>query len=93
MNYDTSDSTFLNIRGGGTPFTIGVYQARATLKQVGIAFYVGRSARAVAEWSLEVRGVGVPGTFVVNDGRFEPLLTDLGSDSGIARRDPGHVAG
>jgi hypothetical protein len=72
-------SDFANIgpRSGPIPgrhrlVAIGVLEALDDRMPVGMALTIGRKDDEVEVWELTVRGIGVPGQWVVIDREFRP---------------------
>ena len=68
--YYTSALTRVRLGFGQVPFAVGVYETADHPRQIGIALPSGRTHDGSVTWSLEVRGVAVPGMFVIVDGVF-----------------------
>jgi hypothetical protein len=62
------------VRTRQLPSMIGIYDSADRSIQVGIASMVGLISRDAALWSLEVRGVLVPGRFLIVNGEFSPFM-------------------
>ena len=61
---------------GNPPVATLVYDAPDNFNQVGVAFNCGPSSAGVIMWALEIHDVPLPGKYVINNGRFEPIETD-----------------
>jgi hypothetical protein len=68
--YYTTATTTGTVRYNRFSFSIGVNLSPNDHTPIGSAFQVGRTDRGYALWALKVRGVDVPGRFVVVDGVF-----------------------
>lgn len=60
------------------PSLIGIFDSADKSTQIGIASMICWTENGSAVWSLEVRGVAVPGRFVIVNGRFVSLETVRG---------------
>jgi hypothetical protein len=68
--YYTTATTTGTVRYNRFSFSIGVNPSPNEQTPIGSAFQVGRTDRGWALWALKVRGVEVPGRYIVVDGVF-----------------------
>jgi hypothetical protein len=68
--YYTSALSRVRVHLGQVPFAVGVFESPDHARQIGIAMVGGRTGDGLVQWCLEVRGIPVPGAFVIVDGAF-----------------------
>jgi hypothetical protein len=68
--YYTHATTTGTVRYDRFSFSIGVNPSPNDHTPIGSAFKVGRTDRGFALWASKVRGIDVPGRYVVFDGVF-----------------------
>jgi hypothetical protein len=73
MQYFTDAIIEKCIRWGQSPFLIGVFGSPNDHMPIGVAREIGGSDTNTPAWSIRVRGVAVPGRFVVVDGEFKAV--------------------
>jgi hypothetical protein len=61
------------IRGDQSPLIFRVLKSPGDLVPIGVAREVEKVAQDEIAWSIRIRGVVVPGRFVVVDGEFVPI--------------------
>jgi hypothetical protein len=67
---------------------IGILESPENNVPIGMAFHDGRSTDGLALWRLKVRGVDVPGRWIIIDGQF----VELGDSGGYHRQPPAEIA-
>jgi hypothetical protein len=78
MSFFTNASKRGRVRYGDLPGSIDIVDSLDTLIAVGVAVEVGISLRGYVIWSLEVNGAKLPGRFMIVDGEFVRIDSDLG---------------
>jgi hypothetical protein len=76
MEYFTNTSAAGPVRYGQLPGSIGVLEALDKPMPIGMASAIGRTEGGLAVWQLTIDGAGVPGRWVIIDGRFVPAESD-----------------
>ncbi len=84
-SFYANESIVGRVRSGEIPFAIEVFEPSMDGTPSGIAFEVGSMANGLALWRLKVHGEHVPGRFIIDDGQFVPVESELGCTCRIPR--------